>query len=86
MNHRPVCVLCGVVMLCNKNDVAAIEKYAANKEQTYRIWSSDEYRCPKCGFKVLSGFGKDAYSYNHDEDFVKRLERVKREEVCVEFV
>ena len=77
MNHRPVCVKCGVEMRCKTNGVEAHERYAANPEKIYRIWRSDEYECSVCGITILCGFGKDAYTYDDDEDFPERLERAR---------
>ena len=75
--HRPVCVKCGVTMLCKNNGVDTHERYGNDPKKIYRIWRADEYECPGCGITILCRFGKDAYTYDDEEDFPKRLKRAR---------
>lgn len=53
MIQRPVCVLCQVEMRCSKN--GRIVKSESHGEVGY--FRGDEYACPKCGVRVIVGFG-----------------------------
>jgi len=71
---RPVCVHCRVFMIPLKNDRGFMEM-ADGKD--YRLWSTDEYRCPKCAVRVLSGFGAGPISESHQGDFSRQLDSYK---------
>lgn len=60
-----VCVPCKMQMKPEKNGVYFIE-YASFGP--YCIWHTDRYECPKCGQKVLSGFGVTPI-YHHEATF-----------------
>lgn len=53
MIQRPVCVLCQVEMRCSKN--GRVVKSESHGEVGY--FRGDEYACPKCGLRVIVGFG-----------------------------
>lgn len=50
---RPVCVPCQKEMKCSKN--GRIVHESAHDAFGYR--HGDEYTCPSCGHKIISGFG-----------------------------
>lgn len=66
MNHRPVCVKCQVEMRCRESGVGCLDM--ANFGP-YKIWDSDFYECPKCGYQILTGFGKEAMSEHYMDNF-----------------
>jgi len=52
----PICVKCRVEMRCVKNDRLVRDPEAACGPSTY--WLGDEYQCPVCGVRIVTGFGK----------------------------
>jgi hypothetical protein len=49
-DRRPVCGDCRETMVCNKNDIQVDcgNGYVKN---------GDQYECPECYYKVITGFG-----------------------------
>lgn len=47
---RPVCCACACEMRCCKNEVMV--RYA---EDSSSFHSGDRYRCPACGFAIVTG-------------------------------
>lgn len=70
---EPTCVECGRMMRPFKNDVWAIKmrekdhKYDFQKADS--IWKCDIWRCPDCGFKIATGWGKAPVSSYSFVDF-----------------
>ena len=52
---RPVCVSCCAEMRCHKNS-RAVEVQV--KGRGYQVWSGDEYQCPSCLVRVVTGWGR----------------------------
>jgi len=71
---RPVCVKCQIQMRCEKNGVGLLELATPNRP--YKIWSSDLFRCPVCGFEVLTGYSDNA-THHSSEKFMKNVEYCK---------
>ena len=70
--RKPVCVPCGLAMKPEDNGVRAVETKDKEKQEEYRIWSADKWKCPGCGHEVLSGYG-DRATYPSDEDYDEKL-------------
>ena len=51
-----LCAECEVELLPSVNGVDVIE-YAWTGP--YKVWYADEYKCPNCGHRVISGFAKN---------------------------
>lgn len=77
---RPVCVKCQLEFRCVKNGVSAVFM-SGNPPQPYQIFDSDKWQCPKCGFEILSGFGREALSDNWMTNFQLYLEKEPKLEV-----
>lgn len=75
MYHRPVCVKCQVEMRCKESGVGCLDM--ANFGP-YKLWDSDLYECPKCGYQVLTGFGDHAISEHYEIDFRRLVAAYKR--------
>jgi len=78
----PVCATCRRIMKVEKNGVPFIERDGYGKE--YRIWSSDQYKCPMCGYTVLAGFGTPTERFQ--PGFQARLHRIKRRREGVDYI
>ena len=61
---RPICVACSTEMDCLKNG-ALVHLIKAGM-----FMSGDLYGCPKCGNKIVTGFGKKAFSWGEYTDKV----------------
>jgi len=70
--HKPVCVPCGLAMKPEQNGVLAVETKDKEKQEEYRIWEADKWKCPGCGHTVLHGFANTA-TYPHEKDYEGRL-------------
>jgi len=76
--HRPICCACEVEMRPVCNDIVVVD-YAGKPPQPYQLWSADEWGCPKCGHRIIRGFG-DAPLIRHFEDsFGKAIEKIPAE-------
>ena len=71
MNHGPVCVKCQVELKPEKNDVAAVYN---DGEVDFEIWLCDLWKCPTCGYEILSGFGEGPMAEHYEEHFKKFLD------------
>jgi hypothetical protein len=43
----------------------------------YRIWQADLWRCPNCGFEIVSGFGNNPLMEHFQDGFDEFADRVK---------
>jgi len=53
---RPICVPCRLEMRCVKNNRLVRDPATGSFPSTY--WLGDEWECPKCGARIVTGFGK----------------------------
>ena len=72
---RYVCVKCGRSMKPEKNGVEALET-VDRRGKPYRIWSSDKWRCPCCGFEILAGFAERP-TYPDQDGYNERLKNIE---------
>ena len=52
----PICVPCRLEMRCVKNSRVVCDPEASGFASTY--WLGDEYECPECRSRIVTGFGK----------------------------
>ncbi len=69
MFHRIVCGPCQVEFQCFKNGVLLVD-YASFG--AYKSWEADEWRCPNCGTKIITGFA-DRPDHHIDPGFAKGI-------------
>ena len=55
-NLTPICVLCRLEMRCVKNNRIVRDPATPSFPSTY--WLGDEYQCPVCSIRIVTGFGK----------------------------
>jgi hypothetical protein len=70
MMPRPVCVKCEVEYRVAKNEVLVEERYGFAQ---YRLWFADLWRCPKCGHKLIVGFGRTPYGESTQFDYAEKI-------------
>ena len=65
MFHPIVCSKCEVEFRCVKKGVKMVD-YASFGP--YKVWEADEWECPGCGVKVITGFADTPIHINtlHD--------------------
>jgi hypothetical protein len=69
---KVLCVKCGIKMQHERSGVVVLETYE-DGVKPYKVWSADYYECPKCLTKVVTGFGSNAYSHEHDDNFQEKV-------------
>ena len=75
MRHKPVCSQCQIELRPHKNGVEVIDY---NDNGPYELWFADEWACPKCGVKIVLGFG-DGPAFSHfDPGFLAHIDRVRQ--------
>ena len=52
----PICVKCRLHMRCIENDRCVNDREVEGFSSTY--WWGDEWKCPECGCRVATGFGR----------------------------
>lgn len=77
-----VCVKCQVELKPEHNGVKVVELFQKN-EAIYKIWNADKWKCPKCKFEVVAGFGAQPLMEHYEGDIKAFLEelRVKGDEI-----
>jgi len=70
----PCCVDCKTSYLPFKNDIVVLETMD-NKMQPYKLWCADLLKCPDCGSRIITGFGKKEISEHYKPDFYKLLDK-----------
>lgn len=61
----PICVKCRLEMRCVKNNRLVCDPPAACGPSTY--WLGDEFECPECKVRIITGFGVPLRSENMGE-------------------
>ena len=72
---RPICVPCKVQMRPENNGVQVVY-HSQTPPQPYEIWDADEWKCPKCGHCIITGFGGGALHQHWQPDFAAALARI----------
>lgn len=52
MNLPPICFACAVSMRCEKNGFPVADPEPST------FWRGDLWGCPRCGFRIVTGFGE----------------------------
>ncbi len=72
MYHRPVCVKCNVELKAETNGVGLVDMASFGE---YKVWESDLYKCPCCGYEIIVDFGQQAVAEHFEKDrFAKTLD------------
>ncbi len=71
---KVLCIECDTKMQHQRSGVAVLETYE-DGVKPYKVWSADYYECPICGNRIVTGFGNEAYSHEHDTDFHERVSK-----------
>lgn len=74
----PICVACGLSMRCHRNGQPVIVTSDKEKEQPYKLYFTDVYKCPDCGIKIVTGFSKPIE--RHEDRFQAELDGASRGE------
>ena len=85
--RNSVCVKCQKAFQPYHNGAYLVELYANNKA-VYKIWHCDIWICPKCGAKIVCGFGNNPFLTNIDgeencRNFIKEIEEKESKEWIV---
>jgi predicted RNA-binding Zn-ribbon protein involved in translation (DUF1610 family) len=80
MNHRPVCVKCEVELRPEKNSVGLVDYMTLGegedeKTDPSQVWEADLWKCPVCGYEIVTGFGNSPVSTLHESNFQRILTR-----------
>lgn len=85
---RPVCVKCGVEMICARNDFLVVH-FTDNdrKKGVDSMRYGDKYRCEECGTEIVTGYGDVIFGYDFlGEDLKKHEAYIKNYERENKFV
>ena len=77
MYHRPVCAECEVEMVPETNGVGVLDMAEFGPHQ---VWDADLYKCPKCGFEVIVGFGQAPLAEHHEGNFESTVQSYRDRE------
>jgi len=69
----PICVKCRLEMRCVKNNRLVRDPDTGGFRSTF--WMGDEYECPECKARIVTGFGKP-FPAEHDPTEMRARERV----------
>lgn len=69
---QPLCVKCQVYLKCEKNEVRVLQTWSEEKKPDV-VYYADLFKCPKCGYEIITGFGWEPILYWFDPDFNKKL-------------
>jgi len=64
--RRPLCVKCQMDMRAERNGVTVVETYMGDKSP-YKTMRADLFKCPCCGFEVISGIADTPFWRAHHE-------------------
>ncbi len=69
-----VCLPCGRFMRIEKNGVTVEEQ--TEDGEPYKLWDGDKYRCPECGYEIVSGFGREPLAEHWQPTYRQARERL----------
>jgi len=78
--HKPVCVKCQCELKPEWNGIGVLDYFNPSdspEPKPYEIWDADLWKCPKCGYELVVGFGDMAIYHHHDDGFGRALEGYK---------
>jgi len=76
------CVKCNVEMRCLKNSIPVIHFMNNNKSGGIDVVAfGDMYICPKCGNKIVGGFGRPTLGYDLPEGYLHALSKEEYVEI-----
>lgn len=61
------CVDCQTYYATRKTGVFVLETYEDGRP--YQVWRADLVECPDCGKQVVTGFGQQSVSTQHESEF-----------------
>lgn len=67
---RLVCVKCKTELKPIENGVSSVEMADFG---AYKLWNSDKWGCPECGFEVLAGFAQEPMAGHYEPGFQAKL-------------
>lgn len=86
---KPVCVKCQRFFRLKRGGVYLLEQMPVGGAgevppgttepeawKPYKIWNADLHQCPGCKTEIISGYGFNPISIQHEEDFHKYLQLV----------
>ena len=65
------------------NSGVKVFEYAG--EKLHKIWCADEWHCPSCGLRVVSGFGASPLAVHYETTFAETLKRVMQKPELVRY-
>lgn len=73
--HRPVCKKCGCEFRPETNEVGVLDM---NDNGAYELFDADLWKCPKCHFEIVGGFGFNPISAHYENDFQEQIGRYEK--------
>lgn len=67
------CANCGRFMQASKTGQVVEE--LDNQGGPYKVWVCDEFTCPDCGAKVVTGFGRSPIAEHYQREYASVRER-----------
>lgn len=71
MNHRPVCIQCQVELTPEKNGIGLLDMADFGP---YKIWDTDLWKCPSCGYEIVVGFGQMEIAEHYQDNFQAQVD------------
>ena len=71
---RPICSQCQIDFRPVKNGVEVLELADFGP---YRLWQADEYECPACRVRIITGFADHPYAEYYQDKFKQALEAAR---------
>jgi len=78
--HRPVCRKCQCELRPEKNSVGLLDMADFGP---YELFDADLWKCPKCGYEVIGGFGNGPISGHWKPDFQAMIKYYKEKSILI---
>lgn len=78
---KTICVKCQIEYKPEKNGVVVEEMASFG---SYKLWSADLWKCPKCGHEIIAGFADRNFAEHYQPDYKDILEKVSKTYKCYE--
>lgn len=69
---KMICTTCEVELRVEKNGVYVKELF--KQGGVYKIWLADLWKCPRCHFMVVAGFGNHPIAEHFNPEQIARVE------------